>query len=236
MPEHRFERTPHHTPEQAPVLVWDLPTRAFHALLITAFAGAYLSGEAERWPLLHVTLGWTVAALVAFRLVWGVVGTRHARFASFVRGPGEVARYLASLATARPQHHTGHNPAGGWAVLALIGLCATTALSGWASVQPGAPHVLEELHEGSAQALLATVGVHVAGVLLASWRHHENLVRAMLTGCKRAAAQDAIRGAVAWLAVVLVAAVLAFWWTEWSHPEWLDLRLPGQGSDSHNRG
>ncbi|MFZ4650022.1 MAG: cytochrome b/b6 domain-containing protein [Rubrivivax sp.] len=223
------------SPVNSPILVWDLPTRVFHALLIAAFAGAYLSGETERAPLLHVTLGWTVAALIAFRLAWGFVGTRHARFASFVRGPSQVAAYLASLWTPRPQHHAGHNPAGGWAVLALIVLCAATALSGWASVQPGAPHALEELHEGCAQVLLATVGVHVAGVLVASWLHHENLARAMVTGCKRAAPGEAIRGAAAWLAVVLVAAVLAFWWAEWSHPEWLDLRLPVEESREHNR-
>ena len=223
-------------PDPAPILVWDLPTRVFHVLLIVAFAGAYLSGEAERWPLLHVSLGWTVAALVGFRLAWGFAGTRHARFADFVRGPSDVMRYLASLWTARPQNHTGHNPAGGWAVLALLGLCAATAASGWASVQPGAPHALEELHEGCAQALLAVVGVHVAGVLLASRVHHENLVRAMVTGRKHGPAGEAIRSAVAWLAVVLAAAVLAFWWAQWSHPEWLELQLPQQESREHNRG
>jgi cytochrome b len=204
-------------------------------LLIVAFAGAYLSGEAERWPLLHVSLGWTVAALVGFRLAWGFAGTRHARFADFVRGPSDAMRYLASLWTARPQHHTGHNPAGGWAVLALLGLCAATAASGWASVQPGAPHALEELHEGCAQARLAVVGVHVAGVLLASWVHHENLVRAMVAGRKtaRRRGHPQRRGLVA---VVLAAAVLAFWWAQWSHPEWLELQLPQQESREHNRG
>ena len=68
------------------VLVWDAPVRVFHWLMVASFAGAYLTAESERWRLLHVTLGYTMAGLVAFRIVWGLVGTRHARFASFVRG------------------------------------------------------------------------------------------------------------------------------------------------------
>lgn len=214
------------SPEERAVLVWDLPTRAFHWLLVLAFAAAYLSGEAERFPLLHVTMGWTVAGLVAFRVLWGWVGTRHARFAQFVRGPGAVGRYLASLATPRPLHYAGHNPAGGWAVLVLLALCAATALSGWASVQPGSAEFLEDVHEALAGSLLAAVGVHVAAVALSSWVHRESLVRAMFTGMKRGAAGDAITGAVTWLGALVVAAVLAFWWAEWRHPEWTGLRVP----------
>lgn len=210
------------------MLVWDLPTRAFHWLLVVAFAAAYLSGEFERFPLLHVTMGWTVAGLVAFRVLWGVVGTRHARFASFVRGPGAVARYLASLWTPRPLHYAGHNPAGGWAVLVLLVLCAGTALSGWASVQPTAPEYVEDVHEALAGTLLAVVALHVASVALSSWVHHEGLVRAMLTGIKRATAREAISSPIRWLGAFVVAAVLAFWWVEWRHPEWTDLQVPSR--------
>ena len=70
--------------------------------------------------MLHVTLGYTMAGLVAFRILWGLVGTRHARFASFVRGPAAVARYLGSLLRGRPEHHSGHNPAGALAIVALL--------------------------------------------------------------------------------------------------------------------
>ena len=76
-----------HTPPLRTVLVWDAPTRVGHWLIALSFAGAWLTAESERWRLVHVTLGYTLAALVVFRLVWGLVGTRHARFASFVRGP-----------------------------------------------------------------------------------------------------------------------------------------------------
>src|SRR6476619_3658006 len=83
--------------DQRGILVWDAPVRVFHWLMVLAFAGAYLSAESERWRLLHVTLGYTMAGLVAFRIVWGLVGTRHARFSRFVRGPAAVAGYVRGL-------------------------------------------------------------------------------------------------------------------------------------------
>ena len=87
------------------IKVWDAPVRVFHWLMVLSFAGAYLSAESERWRLLHVTLGYTFGGLVAFRLVWGLVGTRYARFANFVRGPQAVLTYLRSLRKGQPQHH-----------------------------------------------------------------------------------------------------------------------------------
>jgi len=167
------------------ILVWDLPTRLFHWLLAGTFAGAWLTADSERWIDVHVTLGYTFAGLIAFRLLWGLVGTRYARFSSFVRGPGAVLSYLKSLLTFRPQHHVGHNPAGGWAVLALLGLGIVTALAGFLTYSDYGGHWLEELHEGAASAMLALVFVHIGAVLISSLLHKENLVRAMLTGHKK---------------------------------------------------
>ena len=99
-------------------LVWDVPVRVFHWLLVLCFAGAWLTAESEHWRLVHVTLGYTMAGLVAFRVLWGLVGTRYARFASFVRGPSAVLGYLKSLIGRHPEHHTGHNPAGALAIVA----------------------------------------------------------------------------------------------------------------------
>src|SRR5690606_37588088 len=90
-------------------LVWDVPVRVFHWLLVLCFAGAWLTAESEHWRLVHVTLGYTMAGLLAFRVLWGLVGTRYARFASFVRGPRAVIGYLKSLVGRHPEHHTGHN-------------------------------------------------------------------------------------------------------------------------------
>jgi hypothetical protein len=104
------------------IRVWDLPLRVFHWLLALSFAGAFLASEGEGVRDLHVVLGYTVAVLVAFRLVWGVAGSRYARFRSFAFGPQAVRAYLASLLARRPLHYVGHNPAGGWAIYALLAL------------------------------------------------------------------------------------------------------------------
>ena len=125
--------------------------------------------------------------------------------ASFVRGPGAVFAYLRSLLNLNPQHWTGHNPAGGWAILALLGFGLVTALSGLAAYNEFGGEWLEDLHEGVAGVMLALVGVHLAGVLVGSLAHRENLVRAMITGYKNGESVAAIRRQ-AWIAAGLQAA------------------------------
>lgn len=191
-------------------LVWDLPTRAFHWLLALSFAGAWLTAESERWRDVHVLLGYTVAALIVFRLLWGVFGTRYARFASFALDPRAAFDYLKSLATRTPRHYFGHNPAGSWAIVAMLALLALTAATGWAAYAEIGPGWLENLHEGAANATLALVLVHVAAVFASSLLHRENLVGAMVTGYKPGAG-DAAAGTRWFVAVVLVGAVGAFW-------------------------
>jgi cytochrome b len=197
------------------VLVWDAPVRVFHWLLVLSFAGAWLTAESERWRLVHVTLGYTMAGLVAFRIVWGLVGTRHARFATFVRGPRAAWNYLRALLDGRPEHHAGHNPAGALAIVALLLLIVATAASGWANYNEIGGDWLEELHEGAANTLLAVVMVHLAGVVVGSIAHRENLVRAMLTGRKAVPAQEGIRRAWRVVAALMLAATLGFWALQW---------------------
>ena len=193
------------------ILVWDLPTRLFHWLLAGSFAGAWLTADSERWMDLHVLLGYTFAGLIAFRLAWGFVGSRYVRFPSFVKGPGAVMRYLGSIVKGNPEHHVGHNPAGGWAVLALLGLGALTALAGFMTYNDYGGHWVEELHEGAASAMLALVFVHIGAVLLSSLIHRENLVRAMVTGWKRGSAAAGIRSRRWFAAGALIAVVAGFW-------------------------
>ncbi|MFO1413657.1 MAG: cytochrome b/b6 domain-containing protein [Burkholderiales bacterium] len=197
--------------EKSRILVWDLPVRVFHWVLAASFAGAFLTAESERVRDVHVALGYTFAGLLAFRVLWGVIGSRHARFASFVRGPGAVLRYLRSLLSSRPEHHVGHNPAGGWAIVAMLLLGLAVAASGYANHAGWGGDWLAELHEGAASAMLALVIVHVAAVFVSSFLHRENLVGAMITGRRQGRPEDGIRG-VRWApAAAVVAAVTGLW-------------------------
>lgn len=197
--------------EKAKVLVWDLPTRVCHWLLALSFAGAYLTAESERLRDVHVMLGYTMAGLVAFRLVWGVLGTRYARFASFAYRPRQVASYVGSLFTRSPQHYLGHNPAGSWAIYGLLGLSALAAATGYATYNDVGGHAMEEVHEALANGLAALVLVHIAGVAASSLLHGENLVRAMITGYKPGGAGAGIRYRHRIVGAMLVGSVAAFW-------------------------
>lgn len=197
------------------ILVWDAPVRVFHWLMVLCFFGAFITAESERWRLLHVTLGYTMAGLVGFRILWGLVGTRYARFASFVRGPGAVARYAGAMLRGRPERHTGHNPAGALAILALLALALVLTASGWATYNELGGEWLEETHEAVANLMMALVVVHIAAVVLSSWLHRENLVGAMISGRKPGSPEEGIRSAWRSVAAVMLVAVLGFWWLQW---------------------
>jgi cytochrome b len=204
-----------HTGGKARALVWDAPVRVFHWLMVFSFAGASLTADSERWRLLHVTLGYTMAGLVGFRLVWGFVGTRYARFAHFVRGPAAAVRYLASLLRGTPEPHVGHNPAGAWAIVALLLLTLGVCATGWIVYNDPGGDWLEDAHEAVATLMLAVVAVHVSGVVVGSRLHRENLVASMVTGRKAVPTGQGIRRAWRPLAALLLAAVLGFWVLQW---------------------
>lgn len=199
----------------AKVLIWDAPVRVFHWLLVLGFAGAWLTAESERWRQVHVTLGYTVGGLVLWRLLWGLVGSRHARFADFVRGPRAVWAHLQGLLRGEPGAHAGHNPLGALAIVALLGLALATVATGWANYSDIGGDGIEEAHEALATLMLAVVGVHLAGVALGSVLGGENLVRAMLSGRKRAAPAEAITRPRRALAALMLVAVLGFWAWQW---------------------
>lgn len=191
-------------------LVWDLPTRAFHWLLAIAFIGAFVTAESERLRDLHLLMGYSAAGLVAFRLLWGILGTRYARFTSLPLSPRAVVAYLKSLLTLSPRHYFGHNPAGSWAVIGMLILITLTAATGWAQAVEVGPRWVEDLHEGLANTTVAVIGVHIVAVLLSSVLHRENLVRAMLTGYKPGSG-TAAAGSRWFVALLLVGALGAFW-------------------------
>jgi cytochrome b len=197
------------------VLVWDLPVRLFHWPMVAGFACAWLTAESERWRLVRVTLRCTMAGPVAFRLLWGLVGTRHALLADFVRGPRKVWAHLQSLLHGRPEHQAGHNTAGALAIAALLALTPATAGFGWAQYHALGGEWLEQAHKTAASLMMAVVLVHLAGVLLGSLAHREHLVRAMITGRKHADPSEGVARAWRALGAMMRAAVLGFWWLQW---------------------
>ena len=179
--------------------VWDPLVRVFHWTLVSAFAIAWLTED--EWMTLHSYAGYVIFALLLFRLIWGVVGPRYARFSDFVKSPAAVMGYLKDLVRFRARRYIGHNPAGGAMIVALLLSLIATTLSGmlaYGAVGLGpmtglflnhssyGSEWLEEIHEFFANFTLLLVVLHVGGVILESLLHRENLVRSMLTGIKRA--------------------------------------------------
>jgi len=193
------------------ILVWDLPTRAFHWLLAVSFLGAFLSAESERYRDIHVVLGYTALGLVVFRFFWGLIGTRYARFSSFPIAPRRVFEYLKSLLERTPQHHVGHNPAGSLAIYAILALALLAGISGYAAYNEIGGESLAELHEGVANAMLGLVAIHIAAVIASSLLHRENLVAAMLNGYKKGGAGEGIRRKHWLVAAVVVVVTVGFW-------------------------
>lgn len=199
--------------EREPVRVWDPFVRLAHWTIVLGFFVAYLSED--ELLALHVWAGYVVGVLVVLRVLWGLVGPRHARFGDFVYGPYRVLGYLVDLAALRARRYLGHSPAGGAMTVVLLAGLAATVWSGLETyaVEHGAGPLAaersagpsrvepseaderghrrarsgwEEAHETLANVVLALVLLHVAAVALASFVHRENLVRSMLTGRKRA--------------------------------------------------
>jgi cytochrome b len=160
--------------------------RLFHWSLVAAFVVAYVTGDGRD---LHEQAGYAVAALIAFRVVWGVIGPKHARFADFVRPPRAVASHLAALLRGRPERCLGHNPAGGAMILALLILLSLDSLTGYLMTTDAffGSAFMEAAHEIMVDITLAFIGLHILGVIASSILEKENLVAAMITGRKRAA-------------------------------------------------
>jgi cytochrome b len=212
------------------VKVWDPLVRIGHWVLAGGFLVAYLTAEENQG--VHVLAGYTVAVVLVVRVIWGIIGTHHARFANFVKGPGAVLGYLGGLFTGRSRRSLGHNPAGAAMILALLLGVGGTAISGMAlyaieegkgplagwiapttegaadaaagheeaedekeeareaaggdEAGEGAEELYEDVHKAFVNFTLLLIALHVVGVIASSLAHRENLVRAMITGRKRA--------------------------------------------------
>ena len=168
------------------VKVWDLPLRIFHWTHATSVLIAWFS--ANILDTVHEIAGYTVIVLIAFRIVWGFTGTRHSRFRSFVRPLPVVLGYLGQVARGQTGRYLGLNPAGGAMSVVLLALLTVSTVSGWMQITERFFGVdwVEKLHTWSSNLVLAVVVVHVLGVLLMCALQKENLVRAMISGQKRA--------------------------------------------------
>ena len=195
-------------PSNASHRVWDLPVRVTHWLLVICFFGAWLTREGDATRMWHMLFGYSLAFLVAFRIVWGFVGTRYARFGDFIKGPGAVAGYAGGLVRRRLVHYVGHNPLGALAIVAILALGAGMGVTGWQMAANGAESA-EELHETFANAFMAVVVIHILGVIVSSVLHRENLPRAMVTGNKPH--PGASVPARAGVALLLLAVLAGFW-------------------------
>jgi len=170
----------------ATVKVWDPLVRIFHWSLATLFVVAYATGDdIEK---VHIAAGYTIAGLVALRVIWGLIGPQHARFSNFVRSPAVTLAYLRDVMLLRAPRYIGHNPAGGAMIVALLVMIAGSCITGYLMTTDAwwGSKALEEVHEAFANLTVGLVIFHVLGVLIASFEHRENLVKAMFTGRKRA--------------------------------------------------
>ncbi len=174
------------------IRVWDVPVRVLHWTLATSVALSALGLVALGG--VHRPAGYLALAAVLLRIVWGGFGSRYARFAQFVRAPRATLRHAREVMAGREPRFIGHNPLGGWMVVALMLCVIGLALTGWLYTTDAffGDETVETIHRGLAWALLVLVVAHVAGVLFTSLRQRENLVAAMFSGTKRAPSQDDI--------------------------------------------
>jgi cytochrome b len=184
------------------VKVWDLAVRLTHLLFGVLVLGAFLTSEEDDLVPIHTRLGLVLLGVVLFRVVWGFVGTKHARFSDFVRSPRVVRDALRAMMRGRPRHFLGHNPVAAVMVVALLATLVTVTLTGisvslgpeWSGpllMSKGFAHGVKEVHEAAAWTLPVLLVFHVAGAVLSSFLEKQNLVAGMVTGFKRADAQPA---------------------------------------------
>ena len=186
------------------ILVWDLPTRLFHWLLvifvIISFATGKIGGNAMQY---HKWSGFTILVLILFRLIWGFVGSGESRFVSFVKSPSAVVRYAVALPRRDSPQYFGHNPLGGWSIIAMLFALLLQAVTGlfanddiategplfkW--VSKATSDAITRIHRLNQEAIIALVSIHVLAVLFYFFCKRENLLKPMITGVKQWSGAD----------------------------------------------
>lgn len=208
-------------------LVWDLPVRLFHWLLVLSMIASYVTAEIGFDTMqLHMYIGYWTIGLLIFRILWGFVGPKHARFSSFLRGPTGIWRYAKALGAGTMIETAGHNPLGGLSVILLLTLVGFQAFTGlfatddivWTGPYNGAVSSslatdLTHWHHVNFNFILAAVALHLLAIAFYFLVKKQNLVGAMLHGKKYVAENDAITKSeiVRAIVVIVIAAALVYW-------------------------
>lgn len=193
--------------------IWDLPVRLFHWLLAAAFLAAFLianlaDDEGTLFPI-HALAGLGAVFLVVLRIVWGLAGSRWARFSAFELRPSRLVHYLrGAVGGTTSTRSAGHNAATSWFAVATIAVVLGLGVTGF--MMGRGREAAKEVHEVLAWSMLALAGVHIAGVVWHSVRHRENLAASMVTGYKNAEPAAAIASIRPWSAVAFLVLVAAF--------------------------
>ena len=175
------------------VLVWDFPVRVFHWLLVISFVGAWLTSEGEAQQMIHYAFGYAACAIILLRIVWGIVGTRYARFSQFIKGPTETWQHIKSLLARKQSLGVGHNPAGALVMISLMILILLIGLTGYWIVKDFLGEFMGGAHEAISNIALGFVLIHIAAAIIMSFLQKENLVKSMFTGKKQGLPEQAIR-------------------------------------------
>lgn len=179
--------------QKQPVLVWDFPVRVFHWLLAISFAGAWLTSEGEAQQMVHYAFGYSACALILFRIIWGIVGTRYARFTEFIKGPTETMKHINSVFTGNDHLGLGHNPVGALVMISLMILILLIGATGYWSVKEFLGEYMAGAHEAISNIALGFVAIHVAAAVIMSLLQKENLIKSMVTGKKQGTSDQAMR-------------------------------------------
>ncbi len=203
------------TPTPRRRLLIDAPTRVFHWLLAASFALAYLTGDGERWRLVHVTMGYTMLGLIGFRLVWGLIGPPQARWSAQARKLRAWPEAARAWLAARPNWLQSHHVVNTLAIWSILFLSVVTGGTGYAVYADLGGDWLEELHELAANATLAVVIGHVGLIVAGSLLRKSNLVATMITGRQQATGPDVVKRNRAWLGLLIAVAVAGYWVYAW---------------------
>lgn len=203
-------------------LIWDLPVRLFHWLLVLALIGQWVTAEFGHmvW---HFRIGYFTLGLVIFRLIWGILGPKYARFSQFISPPSKILGYAKSLLKGNNQEYVGHNPLGGLivpAVIVIVGFQGLTGLFATDDVLASGPYMssissalqetLDGLHHDTYNVILGIAGIHILAICWYQFIRKIPLIGAMLHGKKSVPADKAISSSKVLVAIVLIVIIAAF--------------------------